>query len=145
QDTFFQPGDPHLLSCQAMRDCGFATHVAGNRRELAAALQVPVGALVQDLTPEDGWKPLRIDVSGPIHKQSVNWILNSLEERKRKRDFNLLVLCLDTGGGDLAESKRLAEYVATLGEKIHTVAYVNREALSDAALVALACGEVMMH
>src|SRR5206468_5152410 len=82
---------------------------------------------------------------GPIHKQSVNWILNSLEEHKRKRGFNLLVLCLDTGGGDLGESKRLAEYIAGLGEKVHTVAYVNREALSDAALIALACGELMMH
>lgn len=145
QDTFFQPGDPHLLSGQAMRDAGFATHMAGNRRELAAALQIPLGALAQDLTPEDGWKPLRLDVSGPIHKQSVNWIISSLEEHKRKRDFNLLVLCLDTGGGDLAESKRLAEYVAGLGDKIHTVGYVNREALSDAALVALSCAELMMH
>jgi membrane-bound serine protease (ClpP class) len=145
QDTFFQPGDPHLLSGQAMRDCGFATHLAGNRRELAAALEVPLSALAQDLTPEEGWKPLRIDVNGPIHKQSVNWILNSLEDHKRKHDFNLLVLVMDTGGGDLGESKRLAEYIAALGEKVHTVAYVNREALSDAALVALVCGELMMH
>jgi len=145
QDTFFQPGDPHLLSGQAMRDAGFATHLASNRRELAAALQIPLAALTQDLTPEDGWKPLRIDLSGPIHKQSVNWILNSLDDHKRKRDFNLLVLCLDTGGGDLVESKRLAEYIVGLGDKIHTVAYVNREALSDAALVALSCGELMMH
>ena len=68
-----------------MRDAGFATHVAGNRRELAAALQIPLAALTQDLTPEDGWKPLRIDVSGPIHKQAVNWILNSLEEHKRRK------------------------------------------------------------
>ena len=49
-------------------------------------------ALAQDLTPEEGWKPLRIDVNGPIHKQSVNWILNSLEDHRRRRDFNLLVL-----------------------------------------------------
>ncbi|HMC12419.1 MAG TPA: NfeD family protein, partial [Pirellulaceae bacterium] len=145
QDTFFQPGDPHLLSGQLMRDYGFATHLADSRRGLAAALQLPLSALAQDLTPEDGWKPLRIDVSGPIHKQAVNWILNSLDEHRRKKDFNLLVLCLDTGGGDLNESKRLAEHVANLGEKIHTVAYVNREALSDAALVALVCDELVMH
>ncbi len=145
QDTLFQPGDPHLLSGQAMRDAGFATHVADNRRALAAALELPLTALAQDVTPEDGWKPLRIDVSGPIHKQSVNWILTSLDEHTRKKDFNLLLLSLDTGGGDLNESQRLAERIADLKQGIHTVAYVNREALSDAALVALVCDELMMH
>jgi membrane-bound serine protease (ClpP class) len=145
QDTFFQPGDPHLLSGQAMRDCGFVTHLADNRRALAAALDLPLTALAQDLTPEDGWRPLRIDLSGPIHRQSVNWALTSLEEHKRRKDFNLLLLSLDTGGGDLNESQRLAEHIAGLSEKIHTVAYVNREALSDAALVALVCDDLVMH
>lgn len=145
QDTFFQPGDPHLLSGQAMRDAGFVTHLADSRRGLAAALELPPNALAQDLTPEDGWKPLRIDLTGPIHKQSVNWVLTTLEEHKRRKDFNLLLLSLDTGGGDLNESQRLAEHIAGLDDKIHTVAYVNREALSDAALVALVCDELVMH
>ncbi len=145
QDTFFQAGDPHLLSGQLMRDSGFATHLADSRRGLATALALPLSALAQDLTPEEGWKPLRIDVNGPIHKQSVNWILNSIEEHRRRRDFNLLVLCLDTGGGDLNESTRLAQHIAGLDERIHTVAFVNREALSDAALIALACDELIMH
>jgi membrane-bound serine protease (ClpP class) len=145
QDTFFQAGDPHLLSGQAMRDAGFATHLADNRRDLATALQFPLSALAQDLTPEEGWRPLRIDVNGPIHKQSVNWILNSIEDHRRRRDFNLLVLCLDTGGGDLNESTRLAQHVASIDDRIHTVAFVNREALSDAALIALACDELIMH
>src|SRR5262245_61196818 len=122
EETFFQPGDPHLLSGAKMRECLFATHLAEGRRALAAALQLPQAALQQDLTPEEGWKPLRIDVSGPIHKQSVNWIVNSIEDHKRRRDFNLLVLNLDTGGGDLNESKRLAEHIVGIGEPIHTVA-----------------------
>jgi membrane-bound serine protease (ClpP class) len=145
EDTFFQPGDEHVLSGRLMREHGFASHLVGSRRELATALSLPVSALEQDLIPEDGWKPLRIDVSGPIHKQSANWILNSIDEHKRRHDFNLLVLCLDTGGGDLNESKRLAEYIAAMGEGVHTVAFVNREALSDAALIALACNDLVMH
>lgn len=145
QDTFFQPGDPHLLNGQSMRDAGFVTHLAENRRALAAALELPPSALTQDLTPEDGWKPLRIDITGPIHKQSVNWVLTALEEHKRRKDFNLLLLSLDTGGGDLNESQRLAEHLANLDDKIHIVAYINREALSDAALIALVCDELVMH
>lgn len=145
EETFFQPGDAHLLSGAKMRECLFATHLADSRRSLAAALALPQAALQQDMTPEEGWKPLRVDVSGPIHKQAVNWIVNSLQEHQRRRDFNLLVLNLDTGGGDLNESKRLAEHLEGLGDSIHTVAFVNREARSDAALVALVCDELVMH
>jgi membrane-bound serine protease (ClpP class) len=145
QDTLFSPGDPHVLSAQAMRDAGFATHLAENRRSLAAALQLPLASVVQDLMPEEGWQPLRVDVSGPIHKQAINWILSSLDEQRKRRQFNVLVVNLNTGGGDLNESKRLADQLATLSERVHTVAYVNREALSDAALIALACDELVMH
>src|SRR5262245_35731195 len=118
QDTLFQPGDPHLLTGQAMRDAGFATHLADSRRSLAAALSIPAKSLIQDLTPEDGWRALRIDLNGPIHKQSINWTLSSLEENRKRRNFNLLVVCLDTGGGDLNESKRLAEHIAGLNDRV---------------------------
>ena len=91
-----------------MREALFATHLADSRRSLAAALTLPLAALQQDLMPEDGWKPLRIDLSGPIHKQSINFAISTIEEHRRRRDFNLLVLSLHTGGGDLGESKRLA-------------------------------------
>src|SRR5262249_17836997 len=107
QDTFFQPGVPHLMSGQRRCDDGALTHFANNRRALAAALELPLTTLAQDVTPEEGWRPLRIDLSGPIHKQSVNWVLTSLEDHKRRKDFNLLLLSLDTGGGDLNESQRL--------------------------------------
>lgn len=145
EETFFQPGDPHLLSGPKMRECLFATHLADNRRELAAALGLPLAALEADITPEEGWQALRLDLSGPIHKQVVNWVISSLEEQKRRGDFSLLVLSLNSGGGDLVESQRLAEYLVGLGDKIHTVAFVNRQALSDAALIALACDDVLMQ
>jgi membrane-bound ClpP family serine protease len=145
QDTFFQSGDPHVLDGDEMRKNGFASHLADSRRGLAAALSLPQASLQPDLTPEDGWKPLRIDVNGPIHRQSVNWIISLLDQHQRKGDFNLLLINLDTGGGDLGESKRLAEHLAGLDDSVHVVAYVNREALSDAALIALVCDEVVMH
>ena len=56
------------------------------------------------------------------------------------------MLNLDTGGGD---SEREQAAGRACGEPraiaIHTVAFVNREALSDAALIALACDELVMH
>jgi membrane-bound serine protease (ClpP class) len=145
EDAFLQPGDPHLLSGSKMRECSPATQLAQTRRAMAAVVQLPLAAIVQNVAPDEGWKPLRIDLSGPMHKQSVNWIVSALEEHRRRGDFNLLVLSLNSGGGDLTESKRLAEHLVSLDEKIHTVAFVNREARSDAALVAMACDELVMH
>jgi membrane-bound ClpP family serine protease len=145
ETTIFQPGDQHLLTGAQMRSFGFATHLAESRRDLAQALGIPLNSFDQNMAPEDGWRPLRIDLYGPIHRQAVNWILRSLEEHIERHDFNLLILQLDTGGGDLNQSARLAERLAGLGDSITTVAYVNRNARSDAALVALACDELVMH
>lgn len=145
EETFLEPGAHHLLSGAKLRECSQFTQLATSRREMAAALQLPWAALATDLVPEEGWKPLRIDLSGPVHKQAVNWILNSLEDHRRRGDFNLLVLAMNTGGGDLTESMRLAEHLANLDDNIRTVAFVNQDALSDAAIVALACDEMVMH
>jgi membrane-bound serine protease (ClpP class) len=144
EETFLQAGDQHLLSSAKMRECSASVQLADTPRALAAALQIPLANLEQDLAPEGGWKALRIDLAGPIHKQSVNWILSSLEDHRRRGDFNLLVLTIDSGGGDLNESQRLAQHLAGL-EGIHTVAFVNQDARSDAALIALACDELVMH
>lgn len=144
EETFLQPGEAHLLSSVQMRECAAATLLADSRRSLAAALQIPLANVKQDLVPEDGWKALRLDLTGPIHKQSVNWILAALEDHRRRNDFNLLVLAINSGGGDLTESHRLAQHLAGL-EGIHTVAFVNQDARSDAALVALACDDLIIH
>ncbi|HEX5102236.1 MAG TPA: hypothetical protein VFV87_00390, partial [Pirellulaceae bacterium] len=56
EDNLFQPGDEHVLTGQEMRfELGFASHLAEDRRSLAAALQLPLRALSQNLAPEEGW------------------------------------------------------------------------------------------
>jgi membrane-bound serine protease (ClpP class) len=145
EETIFEPGQRHSLSGPKMRELGFATHLAEDRRALAAALQLPVGLVERDVTPEEGWRAIRVDLRGPVHKQSINWVLRSLQDHERRGDFNLLVLCLDTAGGDLDQSRRLAEHLASMSDSINTVAFVDRQARADAALIALACKELVMH
>jgi membrane-bound ClpP family serine protease len=145
EETLFQPGDPHVLSGARMRELGLASHVASDRRALAGALQIPLTALRQDMTPEDGWKAIRVDLHGPIHRQSVNWILRSLDDHQRRGDFNLLLLSMNTGGGDIEQSRRLAEHLAAMGQGIYRIAFVGGQARSDAALVALSCDELVMQ
>jgi membrane-bound ClpP family serine protease len=146
EETVFQPGDQHLLTGNELRFAfGFASHLAEDRRSLAAALQIPLSALQQDQTPEDGWKPMLVNLHGPIHHQAANWVLRALDDHQRRGDFNLLVLSIDSAGGDLEQSLRLADRLASLEQSIHTVAYVERQARGDAALIAMACDELLVH
>jgi ClpP class serine protease len=73
-----------------------------------------------------------------VHRQAVNWILRSLDDHQRRGDCNLLVLHINSGGGDLEQSRRLAEYLTGISKTIRTVAFVDKQARSDAALIALA-------
>ena len=146
EETVFQPGDPHVLSGQEMRlGFGFASHLAEDRRELAAQLQLPLKSLQQDLAPEEGWRPIRIDLNGPVHAKGVSWILRTIDDHEKRNDFNLLVLYLRSGGGNAEQSLRLAQQIASLGPNVHTVAYVDWQARADAAIIALACDELVAH
>ncbi len=144
EDTLFQPGDPHVLSGAQLRELGFASHLADDRRALAVALDVPAASLQQQLVPEEGWKPLRIDVNGPIHRQLVNFLERTIDDHVRRRDFNLLLVVIRSGGGDLDESRRLAQKLASLGPQFHTVAVVDSQALADAAIIATLCDELLV-
>ena len=145
-DTVFQPGDEHVLSGQEMRiEFGFASHLAEDRRSLAAALQLPLKNLQQDLAPEEGWRPIRIDLNGPVHAKGVNWILRTIDDHQQRSNFNLLILYLRSGGGNAEQSLRLAQQIASLGQQVHTVAYVDWQARGDAAIIALACDELVAH
>jgi membrane-bound serine protease (ClpP class) len=144
EETFFQPGDPHTLSGAQMRELGFATHLADDRRSLATALGVPAEALAREVVPEGGWRPLRVDLNGPVHKKVVNFLLRTIDDHERRGDFNLLFVYIHSGGGDLEQSRRLAERLSSLGPAIHTVAFVDVEARGDAALIATACDELLV-
>ncbi|MEX2176089.1 MAG: NfeD family protein, partial [Pirellulaceae bacterium] len=144
EETLFQPGDEHLLSGAEMREMGFATHLAEDRRTLAAALDVPVASLEQHRVPDEGWRPLRIDLHGPVHKQVVNFLLRTIDDHVQRGDFNLLFFSIRSGGGDLEQSRRLAERLSSLGPDIHTVAYVDAEARGDAVLIATAADELLV-
>jgi membrane-bound serine protease (ClpP class) len=146
EETIFQPGDEHVLSGQEMRHgFGFASHLAEDRRSLAAALQLPLNNLQQSLAPEEGWRPIRIDLNGPVHPKVVNWIARTIKDHQQRNDFNLLVLYLRSGGGNVEQSLRLAQQLASLGQQVHTVAYVDWQARGDAAIIALACDELIAH
>ena len=145
EETVFQPGEPHLLSGLAMRDkFSFASHKASNRTELAAVLDVPLASLAEKLAPESGWKPILVRLDKAIDSRDVNWIIKSIQEHVARDDFNLLVVEITSPGGNPGQSLRLAQSLADLDPKYHTLAVVHRQALGDAAIIAWSTDELLV-
>ena len=124
---------------------GFVSHVVRDRAQLSTALRLAPGALVEDPTLGEGRRALRVDVIGKIQADTISWLERSLRDEIERKEANFVCVVVDSPGGAPTDSLRLASYLASLDPgKIRTVAFVENEARSDAALIALACDELII-
>lgn len=126
------------------RKFAFASHEVADRAALAVALGVPVESLAYDPSLDGGWRPLRVDLAGPLNARQLAWNRRSIESRLRSGNRNLVLVVIESPGGSLVESLGFAAFLAELPESVRTVAYVAREARADAAIIALACDELVV-
>ncbi len=83
-----------------------------------------------------------IRFSGPITPLSEHYVYRKLSAAQ-SAGADLVIIEIDSPGGHLEPSLNLAVRLRDL-EWAHTVAYVPREALSGAAIMALGCDEIVM-
>ncbi len=145
-ESVVQPGDMAVFSGRDLRlKHSFASHLAANRSELASALQVAPQSLEEDPSLGSKWTAVRVDVSGPIQAKSINWVERSIRQRTSGGNANLLCVVVDSPGGSVTDSLRLANFLVSLDpSEVRTVAYVGGEARADAALIAMACDQLVM-
>lgn len=84
-----------------------------------------------------------IRFEGVITTMLEQYLYRKLDIAK-KRDADLVILEIDSPGGELEASLSIARRLRTL-DWAHTVAYVPREAISGGAIVALGCDEIVMN
>jgi len=124
---------------------GFASHLARDRVELATALGLPVGGVEEDPTLGEGRRALRVDLTGSIKSDKITWVERSIRDKVEQDDVNFVCLTIDSAGGSPRDSVRLAHYLADLDpSQVRTVAFVETEARADAALIALACDQLVV-
>jgi membrane-bound serine protease (ClpP class) len=127
------------------RRFGFAKYLAADRREVAKALELPPTAIEDDPSLEGGWRAVRVDLKGAIRIASVDKAQRSIEEQIQNQ-ANFICLWIDSPGGSVADATRLANVLAGLDpSKTQTVAYVPKDARSDAAIIALACDQLVVY
>jgi membrane-bound ClpP family serine protease len=145
-DRVIPAGEMGRFSGRELRlSLGFASHLAADKNELANALKVPLAHLQQDPSLQDGWHAVRVDLRGPINRTTMNWVTRSIQARLERNRTNFICFAIDSSGGDLSASLNFAQFLARLDPaRVRTVAFVPEQARSDAALIALACQQLVI-
>ncbi len=136
---------PLALDGRRAREFGFVGLLATSEAELARGLGLDEKSLVIDPSLEGGWRGVQVSLSGVIGPDAVTRVRNRID-RAVSDGANFVCLKIDSAGGAPEQSLVLANWLAGLDPaKVRSVAWVPNEARGDAALVALACDEVVMR
>jgi membrane-bound serine protease (ClpP class) len=128
------------------REYGFVKLLASDRDALARDLALPPEAVVEDQSLVGDWRPVMINIDGPITARVVHQVETLIGTELKDRKVNWIGLRIDSDGGQLEDCLRLAQTLAELDQNdVLTVAYVPVEASGGAALVALACDQLVMQ
>jgi membrane-bound serine protease (ClpP class) len=136
---------PLAFDGRRARELGFVRLLARTPTELARGLRLPDDALTADPALDGGWRPTLVPLSGAITADAIARVRGRLD-RARAAGSNLFILRIDSAGGSPEQSLVLAGWLAGLdAASVRTVAWVPREARGDAALVALACDDLVLQ
>jgi len=141
--TLKPAGQVATFSGAEWRRLGFVDRLASNRAEVARAFGLPPEAVEEELGVD--WHAARVDVKGLIRPDSITKIEQLITNEIRQRQTNFICLWIDSPGGSATDSVRLAQFLASPAlNRVRTAAYVPRESRADAALIALACDQVIV-
>lgn len=145
-ETIKTPGTDGILSGERARAYNILVmNTAQSRDEVATIYLLPREAMRED--PAAGAAPKAVvirvdDMIEPVLEQFVQRQI----QRSVAAGANLLIFEIESPGGYLTSSTNLANAIAELDEKkVRTVAYVPKQALSGAAIIALGCDEIYLH
>ncbi len=144
--TIKEAGDVGKYSGSKARSLDLlAVQTAESRGEIAQLYNLPREALRDDVTSGDKPRAEMIKVDGKIEP-----VLEAFIERQIERSVgsgvNTIIFHIESDGGPLAQSNNLASAIADLDpKKVRTIAYIPKEALGSAVVVALGCDEIYLQ
>ncbi|MEM9351556.1 MAG: NfeD family protein [Planctomycetota bacterium] len=149
QSTVIPRGSTGPINGKDGRRFGFVKYLARDTGGLARSVGVAEDSLTESGAIGDAWRPVVVDLTGPITPRVARRVetLVGMELDADQADrANWVALRIDSLGGDLVACVDLARWLANLDHNsVRTVAYVPVEARGGAALVALACDEIVLQ
>jgi len=134
-----------FFSGQELRNWRWVAHTANDKGQLEQSLKLEKPMVNQALF-EGERVAIRTHLSGIVSGRQVNRSIRAIEEGLNRAEVNLILLEIDSSGGNLVESLRLAQYLAEIpAERAEVVCFIDGSALGDAALIPLACDTILMQ
>lgn len=142
----FPAGQLGRLTGRESRALDLISSTVADARELYAALGLRANLVQEERFVADHWRAVQVLIEGPITPALVERAQRLIEEARQRKDVNFVCVRINSEGGSPRESLKLASYLAADldSEKVRTVAYIPFRALADAALIAVACDQIIM-
>ena len=145
KEAIKQANEPWQFTGAEARDWGFVKYIADDRRDVIRQEQLSPDVIAGDPSNGQTWKPIRVELRGPIKPDKIADVERIIREQTAK-GANFICLWIDSPGGAPRESMDLAKLLAYLSsDEVRTVAYIDNQALADAALIVLGCDQIVMH
>ncbi len=145
-DTIKESGSRGAFSGQQARALDIlAVQTAEARAEVATIYGLPRRSMREERNT--GTEPIaRLIKINDMIEPTLQAFFNRQIQRAIADKANLLIFEIDSPGGLLTVAETMANDIASLEDRnIRTVAWIPREAISGAAIIALGCDEIYMH
>ena len=144
-ETIKQVGAPGRFIARDAADQGFLIAATVNSRADVAALYDLPAESMRESTLESELKPGLIRLHEPIHTVSASFVSRQID-RELAEGSNLLIFDIRSPGGEVYATMELADRISELdSSKVTTVAWINKQAYSGAAILAMATDRIIMH
>jgi len=142
-ETLIPAGEMGLIGTAKARDLGIVRLSAVDVGQLADRLDLSPGSLDAMPLEAGDLRPVVVPIEGEITIRSISALRTLIDEQIHQKK-NFICLAIDSDGGSLEASIEMANYLAALPADVRTVAFVKDEAKAEAALIAMACDQLVM-
>jgi membrane-bound serine protease (ClpP class) len=137
----WEGGQRGVLTAKRARSEGFCKALVENPTEVAGIYQIGGQSSVEDPTLGQAIRPIWIRISGPLDSVKVGYLARRIEQARQEK-INLVLFQIDSVGGLDSSADSLADTIAGIKD-MKTVAYIDDRAIGVAALLPLACRDIV--
>ncbi len=145
EEQVSSPGQTVLLSGNALRQSRLASHQVTSVREAADVLDVAQMVEPNAVQKVDVSAGVLVEITGIISSGRIRRLEANLAAPKNDQSGDAWLIALDSPGGSLSDSLRLASTLSVADEEGRIAAgWVENEALGDSVLIAAACRPLLV-
>jgi membrane-bound serine protease (ClpP class) len=139
----WEGGKRGVLTAARAREQGFAQLLADTPAEVASYYRLAGRATTDDPTLGQELRPVWIQISGPIDTVKRSYLTRRIEQARQER-VNLIFFQINSQGGIDTPAEAVADLISSIKD-MKTVAFIDDRALGVAALVVLACHDIIFR